>query len=95
MGEIVLRVLGQNIPVTCRPDEEARLKDLAAALEARVAEADVATPEGVKRLIVAALGLMDEAQASGAALVRARHEIERLNDLLAEAEAAPPLAHQL
>jgi flagellar biosynthesis regulator FlaF len=38
-----------------------------------------------RRLVLTALALMDEAQASSAALVRARGEIERLTDMLIEA----------
>ena len=41
--------------------------------------------ETMRRLVLTALALMDEAQASSAALVRARGEIERLTDMLIEA----------
>ena len=88
--QILVHILGQEIAVECAPREQMRLQDLAAALDARLVgfTGDAA---GMKRLALAALSLLDEAQAAGAALARARSEIERLNDLVAEARLdAPP-----
>jgi hypothetical protein len=45
-------------------------------------------PDAMRRLALAALSLMDEAQAANAALARARAEIERLTDLLVDAKLA-------
>jgi len=79
-----LRILDAEIVLECAPSEQRRLADLAAALEARLAgfSGDAA---GLRQLAVTALALMDEAQATGAALARARGEIERLTDMLVEA----------
>lgn len=79
-----VRVLGEDFRVECSAGDQRRLEDLAKALEARIAEMDGETTD-VRRLILTALALMDEAQSTGAALVRARGEIERLNDMIAEA----------
>ena len=84
MSEITLRILDQDIRFACAPEEERRLRDLAAALETRLAGFS-GDGDGMRRLILTALSLMDEAQASSAALVRARGEIERLTDMLIEA----------
>jgi hypothetical protein len=42
-------------------------------------------PDAMRRLVLTALALMDETQASAAALARARAEIERLTDMVVEA----------
>ena len=80
---VTVRILGEDFRLQCSASERRRIEDLARALEARV------TAEGetsdLRKLILAALALMDEAQTTGAALVRARGEIERLNDMIAEA----------
>ncbi|HWA00463.1 MAG TPA: cell division protein ZapA [Caulobacterales bacterium] len=89
MAHAVLRVLGQELSVECAPDQVKRLEDLAAALEARL-ERFPHRRDG-ERLILAALALLDEAQAAGAALVRARNEIDRLADLLTEAKTVKPM----
>jgi cell division protein ZapA (FtsZ GTPase activity inhibitor) len=82
---MLLHILDQDISIDCAPHEERRLEDLARALDARLrsfpADADAA-----RRLALAALALMDEAQATSAALARARCEIERLTDLVVEAK---------
>ena len=92
MGEAVLRVLGQDYRLECRAEEQRRLEDLAAALEARLSGL-TGDEAAMRRLIMVALSLLDEAQASGAALARARGEIDRLSDILVEhrqkVEAAP------
>jgi cell division protein ZapA (FtsZ GTPase activity inhibitor) len=90
---VTVRILGEDFRLHCAPGEQRRIEDLAKALEARVA-AEGETGD-LRRLILTALALMDEAQTTGAALVRARGEIERLNDMIAEAnidaaEAASP-----
>jgi len=87
MPAVLLQVLGQDIRLDCAAHEQRRLEDLAAALDARLAgfSGDEA---GLRRLIVTALALMDEAQAKGAALARARGEIDRLTDMLVDARRA-------
>jgi cell division protein ZapA (FtsZ GTPase activity inhibitor) len=87
-----LSILSQDIEIECAPEEQRRLIDLAAALEARLARIP-ADADHVRRLVLTALSLLDETQAAGAALARAHEEIERLSDQLAEAtaeEGAPP-----
>src|SRR5437868_7668818 len=80
----IVRVLGEEFRVECSAGDQRRLEDLAKALEARIAGLDGETTD-VRKLILTALSLMDESQSTGAALVRARGEIERLNDMVAEA----------
>lgn len=87
MPAILLRILDRDIRLDCAPHEQRRLEDLAAALNARLAGFS-GEPEGVKRLALTALSLLDETQAKSAALARARDEIERLSDLLIEAHVA-------
>lgn len=90
---VTLRILGQEIVVDCAPGDCRRLEDLGKALEERLAgySGDAA---GMRQLVLTALSLMAEAQASAAAVVRAHGEIERLNDMIAEAriEAGETLA---
>lgn len=91
-AETVLTVLGERIRVSCPPEEARRLADLAAALETRLGGG---APMGARLLVLLALGLLDEAQGAAAALQRARCEIDRLNELIAERQAgaaAPPAA---
>ena len=80
---VSVRILGEDFCLHGAAGEQRRIEDLAKALEARVA-AEGETGD-LRRLILTALALMDEAQTTGAALVRARGEIERLNDMIAEA----------
>lgn len=80
---VTIRILGEDFHIQCNAGEQRRIEDLARALEARVA--GEAESGDVRKLILAALALIDEAQTTGAALVRARGEIERLNDMIAEA----------
>jgi len=91
--QTVLHILNEEFRLECAPNEQRRLEDLAAALEARLA-GFFGDAEGFRRLVLTALSLLDEAQATNAALARARCEIERLNDLVAEAgvAAAEPVA---
>lgn len=80
--QTVLKVLDRQIVIDCTPEQHRRLQDLAAALDKRLAEA---SGDPVRRLALAAIALMDEAQATSAALARARCEIERLSDMVVEA----------
>ena len=80
----IVRVLGEDFRIECSAGDQRRLEDLAAALEARTAGLTGESSD-IRKLILTALSLMDEAQSTGAALVRARGEIERLNDMIAEA----------
>jgi cell division protein ZapA (FtsZ GTPase activity inhibitor) len=82
MAETSVSVLGEVFCVDCTAAEARRLTDLAASLEARLASIAGAETSPQRRLILVALGLMDDVQGSGAALVRARREIDRLGDLL-------------
>ena len=81
---LVLNILDEEIVLESAPEEERRLRDLAAALEARLKAlgAEKATSHS---LSIIALSLMDEVQAARAALARAHGEIERLNDMVVEA----------
>lgn len=89
--QAVLNILNERFALECAPHEQRRLEDLAAALEARLAGFS-GDADAMRRLVLTALALMDEAQATGAALARARGEIERLTDMLVEArlEAQAP-----
>lgn len=78
-----LEILGQSYALECADCDERRLEDLARALEARL---NGYSGDGVRRLVLTALTLIDEAQATSAALERARHEIERLTDLIVDAK---------
>ncbi len=82
--DITLTILGQDIALSCAPEEERRLRDLAAALEARL----LGEGDSMRRLTLTALSLLDEAQAARAALARAHGEIERLTDMVVEARLA-------
>lgn len=82
MPQVSITVLGRSLDLPCAPGEERRTADLAAVLDARLAGlADSGDADGVRRLVSVALALLAENQASGAALSRAHHEIDRLNDL--------------
>jgi len=91
--QTVVKILDQDFAIACAEHEQRRLEDLARALEARLAGFS-GDPDGLRRLVLTALSLLDEAQAAGAALARARSEIERLTDMVVEAklEAAAPKA---
>ena len=89
----VIRILNEEIRLDCAPGEQRRIEDLATALETRLA-AFTGDPDGKRQLVLTALALLDETQAAGAALARARGEIERLTDMVVEAKlqtAAPDL----
>lgn len=82
--KLTVRILNQDIEIDCMPHEQRRLEDLTKALDARLA-GFTGDAEGMRRLVVTSLALLDEVQATTAALVRAHGEIERLNDMVAEA----------
>lgn len=86
---LVLTILGEEIALESAPEEERRLRDLGAALEARL-RALGAEKAGAEHLLIIALSLLDEVQAARAALARAHGEIERLNDMVVEARLAGP-----
>ena len=90
--QAVLKLMGQEFTLECAPHDQRRVEDLAAALDARLAGFG-GDAEGVRRLALTALSLLDETQVVSAALARAHCEIERLSDMLVEArlEAAPPM----
>ena len=90
MPAIELNFLGQPVRLACGADEKRRLEDLAAALNQRLAGFG-GDADPLRGLALTALALLDETQAQGAALARARAEIERLNDLVVDARAAGPL----
>jgi cell division protein ZapA (FtsZ GTPase activity inhibitor) len=90
MAETKFRILGEDLSFECAPENARRLEDLAAALSARldaIADAQGGCADARRVLALAALGLLDENQQAGAALARARAEIDRLNEFLAEARA--------
>jgi len=79
-----VQILGESYAIDCASNDERRLEDLAKALDARLA-GFVGDVDGKRRLVLAALALMDEAQATSAALARAYNEVERLTDMVVEA----------
>lgn len=85
MAKVEVHIGDREIAIDCAPHEQRRVADLAALLESRLA-AYAGEPDMLRRLVLTALALMDEAQASGAALARARAEIDRLNDLGCDGE---------
>ena len=82
-----VRILDEDYAIECADCDQRRLEDLAKALEARL-QGFSGDASAMRRLVLTALGLIDEAQATSAALVRARYEIERLTDMLVEAQLA-------
>ncbi|WP_395645150.1 cell division protein ZapA [Terricaulis sp.] len=94
--KITIRVLNRDFQMDCAPQEQRRVEDLAKTLDARLA-GFTGDAEGMRRLVLTSLALLDEVQATRAALARAHGEVERLNDMVAEArletaEGAAPLA---
>jgi cell division protein ZapA (FtsZ GTPase activity inhibitor) len=88
---VVLTIMGREFAIECAERDQRRLEDLAHALNARLAgfpDED----DAITRTVLTALSLMDEVQVIGAALVRARCEIERLSDMVVEANLEPPEA---
>ena len=92
MAQAVLHVLGEDYRLTCDARDRRRLEDLAKALQARLDCINGDDTAAMRQLIMVSLSLLDEAQASGAALARARGEIERLSDVLAEQRLKVSLA---
>ena len=84
MAEALLHVAGRDFRLECAAAEQRRLEDLAAALEQRL-QGSCGDEAAMRQLVFVSLSLLDEAQASGAALARAWTEIERLTDLVLEA----------
>jgi cell division protein ZapA (FtsZ GTPase activity inhibitor) len=80
-----VKILGREVVLDCAACDARRLADLATALEARLLAIE-GDPDVTRRLVLASLQLLDEAQATGAALARSRMEIERLMDLLVDAK---------
>ncbi len=83
--QATVNILGQDYAIECADCDERRLEDLAKALDARL-QAFSGDTSAMRRLVLTSLGLIDEAQATSAALARARCEIERLTDMLVEAQ---------
>lgn len=83
--QAVLKILNEQFAIECAECDGRRLEDLARALDARLAGFS-GDEDGMRRLVLTALSLLDEAQATSAALVRARGEIERLTDMVVEAK---------
>jgi cell division protein ZapA (FtsZ GTPase activity inhibitor) len=80
-----IKILGADYVIECAACDTRRLEDLAKALEQRL-QGFSGDTSAMRGLVLTALGLIDEAQATGAALARARMEIERLTDMLVEAQ---------
>lgn len=80
-----ITILGAEYAIECAECDTRRIEDLARALETRL-QGFSGDASAMRRLVLTALGLMDEVQATSAALVRARCEIERLTDMLVEAK---------
>jgi cell division protein ZapA (FtsZ GTPase activity inhibitor) len=80
-----VKILGEDYAIECAECDTRRLEDLAKALELRL-QGFSGDTSAMRRLVLVALGLIDETQATSAALARARMEIERLTDMLVEAQ---------
>ncbi|MFO1017978.1 MAG: cell division protein ZapA [Hyphomonadaceae bacterium] len=80
-----LDTLNRAFTIECAACDERRLEDLARALDQRLAGFSGDT-DAMRRLVLVSLSLLDEAQATSAALARARTEIERLTDMVVEAK---------
>lgn len=83
--QAMITILGEDYAIECAECDTRRIEDLAKALESRL-QGFGGDASAMRRLVLTALGLMDEVQATSAALVRARCEIERLTDMLVEAK---------
>jgi cell division protein ZapA (FtsZ GTPase activity inhibitor) len=82
--QAVLNVANQEFTIECADCDQRRLEDLAQALDARLARFS-GDEDAMRRLVLTALSLLDQAQATSAALALAREEIERLTDMVVEA----------
>jgi cell division protein ZapA (FtsZ GTPase activity inhibitor) len=83
--QATVKILGEDYAIECAECDTRRLEDLARALESRL-QGFSGDASAMRRLVLTALGLMDEVQTTSAALIRARCEIERLTDMLVEAK---------
>jgi len=83
--QTIVKIQGREFAIDCAECDVRRLEDLACALEQRLGGFS-ADEDEVRKLVLTALSLMDEVQATSAALVRARCEIERLTDMVVEAK---------
>ncbi len=83
--QATVKILDEDYVIECAECDQRRLEDLARALEARL-KGFSGDASAMRRLVLTALTLIDEAQATSAALVRARGEIERLTDMVVEAK---------
>jgi len=83
--QVTVTILGERHTIECAECDTRRLEDLAGALEGRL-QGFRGDTSAMRRLVLTALGLIDETQATNAALARARTEIERLTDMLVEAK---------
>lgn len=82
--QAVLNVANQQFTIECADCDQRRLEDLAKALDARLARFSD-EDDAMRRLVLTALALLDQTQATSAALALAREEIERLTDMVVEA----------
>lgn len=90
--QAVLNVANQQFTIECADCDQRRLEDLAQALNARLARFS-GEDDATRRLVLTALALLDQTQATSAALALAREEIERLTDMVVDARMeAQPLA---
>jgi len=83
--QTIVKILDREFSIECGEGDCRRLEDLARSLEARLAGFS-GDEDAMRRLVVTALSLLDQTQAMSAALVRARGEIERLSDMVVEAQ---------
>ena len=88
--QAVLKILDRELVIECSAADGRRLEDLARALNERLAGFS-GDADAQQRLALTALSLLDEVQVIGAALVRARCEVERLADMLAETTCETPI----
>ena len=88
--QAVVSILGREFAIPCSGAEKKRLEDLARTLNGRLT-GFASDADAEERLVLAALSLLDEVQVIGAARVRARREVERLTDMLAEADCEAPI----
>ena len=82
--QAVLNVANQQFTIECADCDQRRLEDLAKALDARLARFS-GDDDAMRRVVLTALSLLDQTQATSAALALAREEIERLTDMVVEA----------
>ncbi len=82
--QAVLNVANQQFAIECADCDQRRLEDLAAALNTRLARFS-GDDDAMRRLVLTALALLDQTQATSAALALAREEIERLTDMVVDA----------